>query len=333
MSETSDSDPTPKVTRMAPGEAYEVDIDAHQGWAMAEHPPSAGPARKTDLLFLHGMSSGGWMWSPEWLQSFTRAGYRCWTLTLPGRQGGPSIASDPSVVDRALSIAFHQGDPERALDLLLKSTPGISLFDGPGISDYTDALAEALARIGRPTVAICHSLGGAVAQNLMRRGESPVGTILLCSAPPYGLWRASMEMAFTDPDLWQTLADFSLLGLRGTNQTILRHALFPSGISDTDYAEMAANLRDESFKAMAQASGLLPFAPFPGPRSDVLVIGGTKDRFVPWLDVMLTGIYYGTTPVMVEGGGHMLMSEPCWTEAADAIMKWLPSLTDARRAA
>lgn len=323
----------PKVSRMAPGEAFEIDIEAHQGWAMAEHSPIAGSAREIDLLFLHGMSSGGWMWSPEWLNAFTREGYRCWTMTLPGRQGGPSIASDPTVVDQALSIAFHQGDPERALDLLLKSTPGISLFDGPGINDYTDALADALDRIGRPTVPVCHSLGGAVVQNLMRRGERPIGTVLLCSAPPYGLWRASMEMAFTDPDLWQTLADFSLLGLRGVNQTILRNALFPSGISDADYAEMAANLRDESFKAMAQASGFLPFAPLPGARSDVLVIGGTKDRFVPWLDVMLTGTYYGALPVMVEGGGHMLMSEPCWPEAAKAITNWLPRLSKARHAA
>lgn len=325
--------PEPGVTRMAPGEIFDFEIEAHQGWAMAQHPPSAGPARPVDLLFVHGMAAGGWMWSAEWLGAFTSAGYRCWTLTLPGREGGQTLATDPQAFDRALAIAFQQGDPERALEALVKALPGASAFDGPGLGDFTTALAEALARIGRPAVPVCHSLGGAVAQNLMRRGQTPAGTVLLCATPPYGLWRASLEIAFTNPDLWKTLFDFSLFGVRGTDMDVMRRNLFPNGIGHADYADIVANLRDESFKAMAQASGFPPFAPLPGPRGDVLVIGGGQDRFVPLLDVVLTGAYYGTMPVVIEDGGHMLMTEPVWPRAAQAILDWVPSLSAVRNAA
>ncbi|MCV6595479.1 MAG: alpha/beta fold hydrolase [Mangrovicoccus sp.] len=323
-SKTQGQDST--ITRMPPGAAYDIDLSAHQGWAIAEHPPTGGQARAADLIFVHGMASGGWMWSADWLASFTDQGYRCWALTLPGRAGGQSLANDPQALDRALRLAFHQGDADAALSALTKALPGMSAFDGPSLGDFTDALAEALAQIGRPAVPICHSLGGAVAQNLMRRGQSPLGTVLLCSAPPYGLWRASMEMAFTNPQLWHSLVDFSMFGLRGTDIDVMRRNLFPSGIANGTYSGMLANLTDESTKAMAQASGFPPFAPFPGPRSDVLVIGGNQDRFLPMLDVMLTGFYYGTRPVMIPEGGHMLMSEPAWPKAAQAILDWLPRI-------
>ena len=330
---TKGNETTETVSRMAPGEVYDMDIDAHQGWAMSEHAPTGGPGQTVDLLFVHGMAAGGWMWSADWLASFTDRGYRCWTLTLPGRAGGQTLATNPQALDRALAIAFHQNDPEAALNALAKALPGASAFDGPGIAEFTDALAQALTRIGRPAVPICHSLGGAVAQNLMRRGQSPAGTVLLCSTPPYGFWRSSVEMAFTNPDLWLALFDFSLFGQRGTDMNIMRRNLFPGGIGNGDYADMVANMRDESFKALIQANGFPPFAPLPGPRGDVLVIGGTEDRFVPWLDVMLTGTYYGTLPVIVQGGGHMLMSEPVWPSAAEAILSWLPGLDCARAAA
>ena len=331
-SDTEETDAT--VTRMAPGEIYDMEIEAHQGWAMSEHAPTTGgPEQAVDLLFVHGMAAGGWIWSADWLSAFTDRGYRCWTLTLPGRAGGQTLATDPQALDRALSIAFHKGDPEAALVALAKALPGASALDGPGISEFTDALAEALARIGRPAVPICHSLGGAVAQNLLRRGRSPAGTVLMCSTPPYGFWRSSMQMAVTNPALWRALFDFSLYGQRGTDMAVMRRNLFPNGISNGDYAEMVANMRDESLNAMLQANGFPPFAPLPGPRSDVLIIGGTEDRFVPWLDVTLTATYYGGLPVIVQGGGHMLMSEPVWPRAAEAILHWLPELADARAAA
>lgn len=333
MPAKASQDDDSKVTRMPPGTEADIDISAHQGWAMAEHSPTGGSPRGTDLIFVHGMASGGWMWSAEWLASFTGQGYRCWTLTLPGRQGGPGLANDPRMLDRALHLAFRENKPDAALDMLARSLPGMSAFDGPGLGDFTDALSEALDRIGRPTVAICHSLGGAVAQNLMRRGKSPAGTALLCSTPPYGMWRASLEIAFTNPELWQALMDFGLHGLRGTDINVMRRNLFPGGISTAKFTEMAAGFTNESLRALTEANGFPPFAPLPGPRSDVLVMGGGRDRFVPMLDLMLTGFYFGTQPKVIPEGGHMLMSEPVWPQASGAILEWLGRLPAQKQAA
>ncbi|MFD0982310.1 alpha/beta hydrolase [Tropicimonas aquimaris] len=208
------------------------------------------------------------------------------------------------------------------------SAPGrIALRRAGGLDTLTDALAEALAAIGRPTVVVGHSLGGAVAQNLLRRGGRPAATVLLCSAPPYGLWRASMEMATTNLALWKAMFDLSFFGVAATDPRVIRDNMFPNGISEAEFRTVLSRLTDEALAATARTSGFPPFAPLPGPRSDLLVIGAGKDRFVPPLDVHLTGLYYGSRPRIVAGAGHMPMYEPAFlSETAGHILDWLPGI-------
>lgn len=315
------------VTRMPPNIIHEPDI--HQGWALRCHPPGPAMDRPVDLLFVHGMAAGAWMWPEEWLAAFTGAGYRCWTMTLPGRDGGATLGTDPNALDRVLASLLEGGDPVQAAEALYRALPGMSLFDGPDLDDFTTALEDAIAQIGRPVVPVAHSLGGAVVQNALRRGIArPAGNVLMCSAPPYGLWRAGIEMAWTNPDLWQTLIDFSLFGVANTDLNVMRRNLFPGGISDRDYAKIVALLRDESLAAMIRANGFPPFAPLPGWRNDVLVIGGARDRFVPAWDVHMTGLYYGCGATIVPDGGHMLMHEPAAGDAVMAILGWLTDQTE-----
>lgn len=309
------------VQRVPPGIVH--DIDAHQGWALTCH--EAGPAkpRGVDLLFLHGMGAGGWIWPESWIGAFTGAGYRCWTLSLPGRPGGSLRAGDPRVLDLAIGHLASTGDAEAALSILVQALPGASLVDGPTLDDYADTLDQALTQIGRPVAVVCHSLGGAVAQILMRRGRSPEATVLLCSVPPYGTWRASAEMAVLNPLLWRALAQFSLFGPAATDLEVMRANFYPRGVSDRDYATLINNLRDESLAAMTQALGFPPFAPLPGPRSDVMVLGGALDRLVPPFDVMLTGAYFGVMPEFVPDAGHMIMHDDAGSGAIARILGWL----------
>ncbi|SFD03347.1 alpha/beta hydrolase [Tropicimonas isoalkanivorans] len=302
----------------------------YQGWALSRHEP-AEVSQPHDLLFVHGMAGGSWVWTEEWLARFTDAGYRCWTLTLPGRGSGPTAASDPGAVGRAVLRAVENEDARGVVEAIAAALPGTPLFDGPDLGDYTDALTEALAAIGTPTVVVGHSLGGAVAQNLLRRGTRPAGTVLLCSAPPYGLWRASMEMAFTNPQLWRALFAYSLFGLAAVDLEVMRRNLFPGGIEQGQFLRMLTRLTDESLAATARTRGFPPFAPLPGPRADILVIGGGQDRLVPPLDIHLTGMYYATRPRSVEGAGHMPMFEPqSYRQTANFILDWLPRLTPHR---
>ncbi|MCA8884259.1 MAG: alpha/beta hydrolase [Rhodobacteraceae bacterium] len=309
------------VTRMAPGTG--MDAPTHEGWAMTRHRADAGPAREVDLLFLHGMSAGAWVWPDRWMARFTGAGFDCWSMTLPGRRGGATAGSDPAALDRVIAQALAGGDLTAALDALARALPGASLLDGPTLDDFTDALEEALAEAGRPCVVVAHSLGGAVAQNLMRRGKAPEGTVLMCSVPPYGTWRASAEMALLNPDLWHTLAMFSVFGAAVVDPLILRNNFFPSGVRDADFARLLTNLRDESLAATAQALGFPPFAPFPAIRPEVLVIGGGRDRIIPPTDTLMTGFYHGGIAQFLPDAGHMMMYDDVDGAASDMILTWL----------
>lgn len=309
------------VTRMPPGGFYDAEV--HQGWALTSHPPAPARDRPVDFLFLHGMAAGSWVWPARWLGAFTGAGYRCWTLSLPGRDGGAHRPGDPDVIDTALAHAMTTGDTDGAAMLLLRSLPGVSLFDGPTLSTYADALQEALDEIGRRVVVVGHSLGGAVVQACLRRGVRPAGAVLMCSVPPYGSWRASAEMAMTNPALWQSLAMFSLFGTAAADLQVMRVNLFPNGIGDRDFARIAANMRDESLAASVQALGLPPFAPAPGPRPDLLVIGGGRDTLIPVADTLLTGLYYGQVARILPEAGHMPMQEASAGDAVAHILDWL----------
>ncbi|WP_240722691.1 alpha/beta fold hydrolase [Poseidonocella sp. HB161398] len=310
---------------MAPGEAMQE--EALQGWAMTRTDPVAGPERPFDLLFVHGMASGGWIWDRPWLERFAKAGYRSWTITLPGRKTGGSIATNPDVLDTVLSLAFEKGDTRAALGLLAQSFPGMPALDGPTLDDFSDAIATSLDQIGRPAAVVAHSLGGAATQNLMRRGRRPEATVLLASVPPYGLWRASMEMAWLNPELYMALMDFSMAGLNPGNIGVMRHNLFPRGISDRDFGELVPKMTDESLRAMTQALGFPPFAPLPGPQSDVLVIGGELDRMVPVPDAYGTAFYYGGIPRIIPGAGHVLMMG----EPAPAVISEILGFLDTRQ--
>jgi pimeloyl-ACP methyl ester carboxylesterase len=208
--------------------------------------------------------------------------------------------------------------------MLLRALPGASLFDGPDMDDFADALAQ----VGRPAVVVGHSMGGAVAQLLLRRGTAPAGTVLLASVPPYGTWRASAELAVTAPQVWQMLGQFALNGPAGTDMGLMRQVFFPGGVSDRVFRSLVANLRDESLAALVQAAGWPPFAPLPGLRGDVLVIGGGRDTVIPAADVWLTAGWYGTRPVVLDQAGHMLMHEAGPAAAAVATIRdWCAGLS------
>lgn len=309
----------------------ELELEDCQSWALERFPAhrSTETRQGHDILFLHGMAAGSWVWTPEWVKRFAGAGFDCWTMALPGRRGGGTITTDPLAFDRALSAALESGDINAAADALTRSLPGASLFDGPDLDDYTHALDQAVQSIGRPTIVVSHSLGGAVVQNLLRRGQRPAATVLLCSAPPYGTWRASLEMAATNLPLWKALFDFTFLGLAATDLNVMRRNLFPNGIGDSDFRRLLSRFSDESLAATARTPGFPPFAPLPGPRSDMLVIGATEDRFVPPLDVHLTALYYGVPARMIAGAGHMPMFEPDHAgPAAQLILDWIAGRPD-----
>ncbi len=251
-----------------------------------------GGRQNVDILLVHGMSAGAWMWQEGALKHFADVGYRSWALSLSGHGNSADSAALPWAP----------------------------------LEHYSTDLSEALDHIARPTVVIAHSLGGAVVQNLLRRGRRIPGTVLLCSVPPYGLWRASMEMFFRNPELWRTLAEFAVMGWNDQRLAVMRRHLFPNGIDDALFAKLVACAQDESFFAMHAATGWRPLAPPPLSQQRMLVIGGALDSLVPATDVQLTAIYYGVKPHVIDNAGHMMMFEPEGLIAADIVLRWITGL-------
>jgi len=129
-------------------------------------------------------------------------------------------------------------------------------------------------------------------------------------------------MAVTNPALWRALFGFSLAGARAADLDTLTLNLFPDGIAPADFQRLLDNLRDESFSAVLQSQGWPPFAPLPGPRADIRVFGAARDRLVPRADLIATAFWYGGTPTVLPGLGHMPMLGAGADRLAAALLRW-----------
>ncbi len=258
----------------------------------------AGPSRlerPLDLVFVHGMSAGSWIWERSTIPLFAAHGYRCWA---------PDLASQD----------------ERA-----RGRGGLEL--------YADRLDAAIRAAGRPVAVIGHSLGAAVAQNLLRRGRRPAGMALICPVPPYGLGRASLEMLALRPNVWRALAGMAAHGIGAVPRHLIESIFLPRGATPDELAWLELNLRDEPMTAMVQAMGWRPIAPPPvwmtpfARRTPTLVIGGARDPLTPPLDIGLTALWHGGTAHVLPRAGHLPMLEPdAAAEIGRVTLAWLERL-------
>jgi pimeloyl-ACP methyl ester carboxylesterase len=116
-----------------------------------------GPANGEPILFLHGMSMSRDTWNE--IAEQLRTNHQVWTLDFRGH--GHS--------DHALSYE---------------------------LADYVSDAKTVLAKIGRPTVIVGHSLGGCVAGMLAQSGDANVRAVFLEDPPWYlgepGEWEKSI---------------------------------------------------------------------------------------------------------------------------------------------
>ncbi|TYO85200.1 alpha/beta fold hydrolase [Oceanicella actignis] len=258
----------------------------------------AGPAharRPLDLIFVHGMGAGAWIWERATIPYFVAQGYRCWA---------PDLAS-----------AQERAQRRGGLDL------------------YARRIARAIRAAGRPAVVIAHSLGAAAAQNALRMGAPMAGLALMCPAPPYGMARAGAQLMLRSPQDWRALAALAAHGPRAAAAERLIRLFLPRGADPELLAWLAANLRDEPWTPMVQALGLRPFAPPPfwltpwAPRPPVLTLAGGRDPITPPLDAAATALWHGGRAHVLPEAGHLMMLEPDSARAAHALLAaWLEEI-------
>ncbi|HEX2840335.1 alpha/beta hydrolase [Hyphomicrobium sp.] len=252
----------------------------------------SGTPRTTDILLVHGIFVGAWVWEKTFMPYLANAGYTVHSVSLSGH--GASCGHERI---GALTLA-----------------------------DYSADVIEAAASIGRPVVAVGHSMGGAAVQDAVRRGARFAGAALLASVPPGGLMAANFSMMWSRPRLWRELSLMFSTGLGGIDMDVLRDGLFSNRIDAASFAHFAARGGQESSLVGYELQGLRPFAPMPWQAPPMLVMGGTEDRLIRKEDLWATAAWYGVQAQFLPGLSHSLMLDPDWQLAADCLLHWLDAV-------
>ncbi|MBF0141858.1 MAG: alpha/beta hydrolase [Magnetococcales bacterium] len=248
-----------------------------------------GPARPVNLLFVHGICVGAWVWEEFFLPFFAERGYPTYAVSLRGH--GKSQSSEP----------------------VTTST----------VNDFTADVRRAMATLEGPTVLIGHSFGGGVVQNYLRRGGKAAGAVLMASVPPYGLAMASYRTLWRNPSLWMEMAAAMFRGPSVMDFGLMRRMLFSGDIPDQRFRSFISRLGPLPMAASMEFMGWRPIAPWPWTIRDILVMGTNVDPFVPEADVRLTASYYGVYPIILSDIGHAMMLDDRWQVAAEALLNWL----------
>lgn len=254
--------------------------------------PGRGRSRNVDVVLVHGIFVGAWIWQPNFMPYLAEAGYNVHAMSLRGH--GASCGRD------RLATAT--------------------------LSDYTADLIEVASSLHRPVVAVGHSMGGAVVQHAIRSGASFSGAALLASVPPGGLMAANIAMMWARPKLWRELSVMFTSGVRQADLDVLRDGLFSNRIDAGAFERFAARGGGESPLVGFELQGMRPFAPMPWQAPRMLVMGGSEDRFIRREDLWATAIWYGADAQVLDGLSHTLMLDPDWKAAADGLLSWLETL-------
>lgn len=240
----------------------------------------------TPLLFVHGAFAGAWCWDEHFLSFFADQGYAAHALSLRGH--GKSWGHDN--------------------------------IDWWSIGDYVEDLASVVAELDRPPVLIGHSMGGFVVQKYLEKAGAPAA-VLMASVPPQGLLGASMQLAFSRPDL---LGDLNrLLGGSQVSAYVLEQALFAQGVAPATLQRYYGYMQRESQRAIWDMTMFNLPQLNRMQRPPLLVLGAQFDTLVPEAQVIATGQVYGQEAEIFPGMGHGLMLEKDWGKVARRILDWL----------
>ena len=247
-------------------------------------------ARSTPVLFVHGMSHAAWCWAEHFLPYFAQHGY----------------------VSHALSLRGHGGSEGRQR---LRWTP---------LADYVSDVAQVVDQLEKSPVLVGHSMGGMVVQKYLESNGAPA-TVLLASAPPQGVVRATLRVALRHPLVFiKANLTMSMLPMLGTPQ-LAQEALFSADMPEGKVSKYCSLLQDESYRAYLDMLGLS----LPRPervRTPILVMGAADDCLISPSDVEATARAYQTQAEVLPGMAHDMMLEAGWQAVADRILVWLNEL-------
>ncbi len=247
-------------------------------------PDGGEQASRPPLLLVHGAGHGAWCWE-KWMGVLPGRGWACHALSLRNHPG-----SDP-VDDETFRTRLR-------------------------VSDYAADLRKVTAHIGRPCVAIGHSLGGIVVQKYLAEqtaaGKPEAAAVLLASAPPGQLGPIRDAPLPTDT-------------AHEMDRQTARERYFYSA-DEAVWGPAVERLVPESPSVMNDYSlgDGLPIAPGDIP-CPTLVVSAEHDRSAAPSDGRIAE-YLGAEFFLAEGIGHDLMLDEGWEAVLERVEAWLAAL-------
>ena len=247
--------------------------------------------RRPPLLFVHGGYCDAWFWEPYFLPWFAAKGYPAYALSLRGH--GASGGGE------ALFIA--------------------------GLDDYEADVEHIAGTLKAPPVLIGHSMGSAIVERIV--AKRPVrGAALLAPVPPAGLLPIAARLAASHPNHLLQMGGVDPSQLSADVLNALRPFYFGDDVPAAILNEAARHLGPESPRALFDLSLRLHWALPPKDHRPLFVLGAEGDRICTPDDVRATALHHKVEATVLPGLAHMLMLQPEWERAAQALEKWIRSL-------
>ena len=250
------------------------------------HHPAKRPSQRPPLLFVHGGYTNARCWEHNFIPYFQQKGYDCHALDLSGH--GAS------------------GGHERLHDF--------------GIKDYARDVAHAVAELPARPVLIGHSMGTLVLRSYLSGApDAAAGVALLSPVPPTGTGGSASRLALQQPDFFAELPN--VLAGKPTANTlkVMASVYFSPDVRPEDTLQFMPMIGNESDQAVAEMV-TLPFAAATRtPQLPALVMGGSHDALFPASMLFFTALPWRARTVTVDRAGHMLMLDPQWPQAAEAL--------------
>ncbi|MFO1415622.1 MAG: alpha/beta hydrolase [Burkholderiales bacterium] len=247
--------------------------------------------RKPPLLFVHGGYCDAWCWEPHFLPWFASKGWPAYALSVRGH--GTSGGAD------TLFIA--------------------------GLDDYVADVEHVAGMLDAPPILIGHSMGASICERMM--ATRPVrGAALIAPVPPAGLLPVAARLAAMNPAYLSHMAVLDPTRMTADVLAVLRPFYFSDGVDHAILREAMKHLTSESPRVLFDLALRLHWALPHGSPSPVMVLGAHDDRIAIPEDVEATAAHHRVPATILPGMGHMLMLEPEWEEAAEAIAAWLATV-------
>jgi alpha-beta hydrolase superfamily lysophospholipase len=250
-----------------------LNVDFQQG-----HPKSRG-----DILFVHGMWAGSWMWE-NYMNYFSNQGYDCYALNLRGRPD---------------SIPVHDRGK-------------IS------INDYVTDVKTVAETLTDPII-IGHSMGGLLTQKVAEL-STPKAVVLIGPAPPAGIlmlggWIHLVMGLYYCIDI---LLGNSIL----PNIFFVRHLLM-NNIPEHYQKSVYEKLISESSRAAQEILFPGVSVDASQVKCPMLIIASRQDQATPFSTIQRIVDKYSCDLKAYSKFGHLMIAESGWEIPAKDISEWL----------